>query len=354
MKEMKILQTMNMVDEEYLEEMNEVKGQSRRGKRKITTLVVIAALVAVMGVGVFAKEYRSVVEDWFYWFFAANNQPEVMENLSENQQEVMESLSVNQQEVFNEGFVAINQSMTLDGWTVTLESGISDGYRLLVKYRVDAPEGVVLDSRYSLDFWPVIKTAEGKTIDWNGPTIAQWTIPDEDPEDNSMTRLIDCTGGSTSEGKPIYVPDGAVVHMEVRNIWKTTGHAQAITWERVWEKDQKFEVELGQAYMAKDTIEITEETYCAAKRRYKDVEFDFKLKVMSAEVRALTAMIKFEIPQTGFGDGIFIDSIRVVLNDGTAIESQGMCMTNYVDHLECTVEFDQPVPIKDVAYIDFP
>lgn len=314
MKEMKILQTMNMVDEKYLEEMNEVKGQSRRGKRKITTLVVIAALVAVMGVGVFAKEYRSVVEDWFYWFFAANNQPEIMENLSENQQEV-----------FNEGFVAINQSMTLDGWTVTLESGISDGYRLLVKYRVDAPEGVVLDYRYSLDFWPVIKTAEGKTIDWNGPTIAQWTIP-----------------------------DGAVVHLEVRNIWKTTGRAQAITRERVWEKDQKFEVELGQAYMAKDTIEITEETYCAAKRRYKDVEFDFKLKVMSAEVRALTAVIKFEMPQTGFGDGIFIDSIRVVLNDGTAMESQGMCMTNYVDHLECTVEFDQPVPIKDVAYIDFP
>ena len=354
MNEMRILQAMNWVDDEYLEEMNEVKGQSHRGKRKLTTLVVIAALVAVMGVGVFAKEYGSAVEDWFYWFFAANNQPEVMESLSENQPEVMESLSENQQEVFNEGFVTINQSMTLDGWTVTLESGISDGYRMLVKYRVDAPEGVVLDSRYSLAFRPVIKTAEGKTIDWNGPFIAQWTIADEDPNDNSMTRLIDCTGGSTSQGKPICVPDGAVVHLEVYNIWKNTGNAQAITRAKVWEKDQKFEVELGQAYMAKDTVEITEETYCAAKRRDKDVEFDFQLKVMSVEVRALTAVIKFEMPRTGWGDGIFIDPIRVVLNDGTALESQGMRMENYEDHLECTVEFDQPVPIADVAYIDFP
>ena len=82
MIEMKILQTMNMVDEEYLVEMNEVKGQSRRGKRKITTLVVIAALVAVMGVGVFAKEYRSVVEDWFYWFFAANKNNACFDNLT--------------------------------------------------------------------------------------------------------------------------------------------------------------------------------------------------------------------------------------------------------------------------------
>lgn len=342
MKQMKILRAMNMVDDGYLEEMNAAREQTHRGKRKLTTLVVIAALVAVLGVGVFATEYRLAVEDWFYSFFTGNNQTEVMENLSENQKEVI-----------NDGFVEINQCMTVDGWTVTLESGISDGYRMLVKYRVDAPEGVVLDSSYSLGFWPVIKTAEGKTIDWNGPFIAQWTIADEDPGDNTMTRLIDCTGGSTSRGEPIVVPDGAVVHLNVYNILKTTRNAQAITREKVWEKDQKFEVELGQAYMAKDTIEITEETYCTAKRRHNDAEIDFKLKVMSAEVRALTAAIKYEVPSGGL-EGISIDPIRVVLNDGTALESHGWRMTNYGDHIECIVEFDQPVPIADVAYIDYP
>ena len=70
MKEMKILQAMNMVDDEYLEEMNMENKKEPGRKRNVLKLFLIAALVAVLGVGVFAHEYVTAGGDWFYSFFS--------------------------------------------------------------------------------------------------------------------------------------------------------------------------------------------------------------------------------------------------------------------------------------------
>lgn len=342
MKEMKILQAMNMVDDEYLEEMNMENKKEPGRKRNVLKLFLIAALVAVLGVSVLAYEYTALPSGWFYSFFAGSNHLEEKGELTDNQKELL-----------NSGLVEINQSITVDGWTITMESGISDGYHMLVKYRVNAPEDVVLDPRYSLDFFPVLRTAEGKEIDWNGPVIAQWTIEDEDPNDNSMTRLIDCTGGSTSQGGSVYLPDGVVVYLDIWNISKTMSTGEEIVREQVFEKNLGFEVELGEACLARETVELTEETYCSAKRRSKGLEFDIKLKVISVELRALSATIKFEMPTTDWGDGIFIDPLYVVMSDGTAVESERRRLTDRGDYIECIVTFGRPIVVEDVAYVDF-
>ena len=66
MKQMRILQAMNMVDAEYLEELN-MEGEKKMGhKRKVLKVFLIAALVAVLGVSVLAYEYTALPSGWFY------------------------------------------------------------------------------------------------------------------------------------------------------------------------------------------------------------------------------------------------------------------------------------------------
>ena len=322
MKEMKILQAMNMVDDEYLEEMNVENKKEPGRKRNVLKLFLIAALVAVLGVGVFAHEYVTAGGDWFYSFFAGRNRQEMMDDLTDNQQEIL-----------SQGLVEIGQSMTVDGWTVTLESGISDGYRMLIKYRIDAPEDVVLDATYSLDFMQIVKTAEGKKIDGTGAHVAQWIIRDENPNDNSMTKIIDCRLMTTSQGETLAIPNGAVVHLEIYNIQRILSDGNEIKRQVVSEENWEFEVELG---------------------LYKDYEFDVKLKVISAELRTLTAKVTLEKTAAEYGCGFFLGPLQVVLKDGSVIESRASSLIHREDCFEWNLAFDRPISMADVDHIEYP
>ena len=343
MKEMKILQAMNMVDDEYLEEMNMENKKEPGRKRNVLKLFLIAALVAVLGVGVFAHEYVTAGGDWFYSFFAGRNRQEMMDDLTDNQQEIL-----------SQGLVEIGQSMTVDGWTVTLESGISDGYRMLIKYRIDAPEDVVLDATYSLDFMQIVKTAEGKKIDGTGAHVAQWIIRDENPNDNSMTKIIDCRLMTTSQGETLAIPNGAVVHLEIYNIQRILSDGNEIKRQVVSEENWEFEVELGEAYLATETVAVADKTDFVATCLYKDYEFDVKLKVISAELRTLTAKVTLEKTAAEYGCGFFLGPLQVVLKDGSVIESRASSLIHREDCFEWNLAFDRPISMADVDHIEYP
>ena len=344
MKQMRILQAMNMVDDAYLEEMSDMKGKEQRRKRKLITFVVIAAVVSLLGLGVFASEYSVLPEYWFHSFFSGDNRLEVMGKLTEKQQEVL-----------SRGLVEIDQSVTVDGWTITLESGISDGYRMFVKYRIDGPEGVVLDGeQYSMDGMVHYMTLDGEEIDFGSMVFHHGMIPDDDPSDNSTAGLFECTYTASDAGGFSF-PDGFVWTYEIDAIWEY-GLAEGNRPDRkLCEGKWKFEVLFDEEYIVAESVELIDEPVCCtAKRMYRHHEFDVELKVISFELRALTATIKFDMPRTGMWEGIFIDPMYIVLKDGTAVEIQERVQSNCGDWIECLVTFDRPMSMADVAYIDFP
>ena len=344
MKEMKILQAMNMVDDEYLEEMNVENKKEPGRKRNVLKLFLIAALVAVLGVGVFAHEYVTAGGDWFYSFFSAGDRLEVMGKLTENQKETL-----------SRGMVEINQSVTVDGWTITMESGISDGYRMFVKYRIDGPEGVALDGeQYSLDGMVHYLTPDGEEIDFGTMGWHNGMIPDGNPNDNSTAGLFECTY-TASDVDGFSFPDGFVWTYEIDAIWEDRVVDGDRSYRKLCEGKWKFEVVFDEEYIVAESVELVDEpVYCAATRLYKQHEFDVKVKVTSFELRGLTATVKYEKPVTGWWHGVSLKPIYIVLKDGTMIEAHMKCDSNRGDYKESLLGVDHPVAITDVDYIDFP
>ena len=134
MSEMRILHAMGDIDEMFIAELNEVETQKHINYR-LSTLIVIAALISILGMTAYAAEHVTPLDYWFYKFFSNDDSIASVDMLTENQQSILEH-----------GLVEINQSVTDNGITVTLESGLSDGIRAYLKFRLEDSDGTKLDA----------------------------------------------------------------------------------------------------------------------------------------------------------------------------------------------------------------
>lgn len=344
MSEMTLLRAMNMVDDGFLDEMNTFKKKTSHGNRRLSTFIVIAAIISLLGLSVFAAEHILPIDYWFYKYFSNDPTPEVINELSENQQEILEH-----------GLVAINQSITDNGWTITLESGISDGYRMLIKYRIEAPDGVILNAdNYGLDYTTDIKPPKAEAYNLGAGYYGGDKLEDEDVMDNTVTKLIECTV-LPPEGEVFSITDGTVWTIRFHSIKEENGSLDDFTRKTLCEGNWEFNVIFTDDLLVTDSVELLDNSVqCSATRYFRSNRFDIKVKVTSFELRTLTATVRYNRPITGFWEGVLLNPIYVVMNDGARVAatySQGL---NRNDHVECILTFDRPVSVDDVAYIDFP
>ena len=91
--------------------------------KRIATLALAAALLLALG----ATAYAALdAGDWFKNWFADQTRSELTEG---------------QKAYVDEAVAGVGQSVTADGWTVTLESAMTDGQYCYMKLDVRAPEG---------------------------------------------------------------------------------------------------------------------------------------------------------------------------------------------------------------------
>ena len=155
MKEERLLSVLGMIDDSFVEELYiQDASFGIRHKRKIVTYFLIAAIILLMAAcGV--KVVTVIEENWFPQYFSEKHREDAENVISENQKELLE-----------QGMAAIGQSVTCNGYTVTLESALSDGYRTLLKFQIIPLEGVASElSQYSLSGWPQITNTNGEVID---------------------------------------------------------------------------------------------------------------------------------------------------------------------------------------------
>lgn len=103
--------------------MSKIK-EDKKPKRIAFRVLIAAAIMMALTVTVFAAGNGAA---WFREFFARGGETE----LSDGQMEFIESNAV-----------MLNESQTVNGYTVTLESYISDGSMAYLKMNIQAPEGV--------------------------------------------------------------------------------------------------------------------------------------------------------------------------------------------------------------------
>ena len=89
MSEMRILHAMGDIDEMFIAELNEPETEKHRNYR-LTTFIVIAALISILAMTAYASEYVTPLDYWFYKFFSNDDSIASVDMLTENQQSILE------------------------------------------------------------------------------------------------------------------------------------------------------------------------------------------------------------------------------------------------------------------------
>ncbi len=334
---------MNHVSENLVEEAE--KELLLRPKRRLGIIFLFAALISVSAIVAFAAAKPATTSAWFFSFFGYDTKQEAELELTENQSEILDA-----------GLVEINQSVTYEGYTITLESGLCDGYKALIKCRVDAPEGVSLNgTNYALHYESNIEFSEEAPGSYAAASYTGYPLEDEDPNDNSITQLLDIIA-QPSKGSSFSLADGSEWGFSFSGISEMTGSGEDVIWntlcEGIWEFKVTFDDEL---LVTESTELLSEPAKCLWSLHIGNQTLPARAKIFSFELRSLTATIRYERPFVAVFQGVYLDKpIYLIMKDGTKVLAK-VKMTTYTDEYDETLcHFDRPVSIEDVAYIAFP
>ncbi len=129
MKEKDVLNLFGEIEDTYIADAVRSQNVVARPRRWLVNAAAVLALVCMMGCGV-AYAYNA---GWFVDFF---------------RQRSGEPLSVEQIQQIESHQIPVGQAQMQDGWSVELNSVMSDGAMGYVLLRVTAPEGVNIDARW--------------------------------------------------------------------------------------------------------------------------------------------------------------------------------------------------------------
>ena len=138
--------------------------------------------------------------------------------------------------------ISVGESLTQDGWTLTLTDCVGDDYSLYCGFELAAPEGTVLDRPRGIEGYRIgcVPNFVGLNTGGGGTTIL---IDDEDPTDNVIRFLMRWEYLDISEvdtGKNEHPRSGQPVELHVGKL----GHyIDPYAEEKWWEEEYDCEVE---------------------------------------------------------------------------------------------------------------
>ncbi len=342
MEAKQLLYAIGWVNDEYIEEMDQ-PASSKRNIR-LTILLVAAILISILGIGVYAVEHILPTDYWLYRYFSSQTTSDSIELLTENQQDILDR-----------ALVRIDQNVESNGYTITLESGISDGKRLFLKFVITAPDGTILGGDgYSLEGSSNIemphKVPDNYSIHYKGGKL----LDDGNPNDNCVSILREeifiaptDTDFSLSDGTQWQFHFNSILEYGTANGEPT----ESIIAEGNWD----FSITFSEDILATQSVELLQDPIrCSAKRSWGNESYDIKVKVTSVKLKPLSTTICYNKPLTGFWEGVMLDPIYLVMKDGSRIEAQFRLETNRGSYMEVTYLFDRPISIDDIAYVDYP
>ena len=326
----------------------------RQGKRKVRSVPpkkiwLIAAIItlALLLVGctvVYVVTGSSWYADrWYRDFFSSNASTENLEDLTGRQQQI-----------WNRGLVRLDQSVTCNGYTVTLESGISDGYRMLIKYRIDGPEGTSLNGDgYQLRCTTDIQIPHFSDGDYSLGVYGEELLQDDNPDDGTVYGLFEWLF-QPPEGSDFSITDGTQWNITVYEIWEEKRSAERNALITLCQGTWAFQVTFSEDLLMTNSTELVENAVrCAAYRSFRNHRFPLKVRVTSFELRSLSATLRYNMPLTGSWEGITLGPISLVMQDGTRIEAHFRSTVYRGNQEECLYVFDRPIAPEDVARIEF-
>lgn len=283
--------------------------------------------------------------NWYYEFFSDKNE--------------QTAITDNQALLLNKGLVSAEQSVSCNGYTIALDSAISDGYRSFFKFRVTAPTGVVLDGDcYAFNSSSQITGKNGENLNLIFNAAGSTTLEDNNVNDNEITILFELTTSPTEESADI-MKHGTVWTISISRISEFLIVDDGTEKKRELRKeisgDWVFSITFDESTLLSDGYEcLSTPIRCPAERYMREHSFPVNVQFTSFQIRAFGGTLCYDKPLTGFWEGIEFEPIYVHLKDGTVVEAHFRTGENKADHWESMFEFAMPMTVGDIDYIEFP
>ena len=316
--------------------MRKINKEAAPKTRRITFHVLIAAAIIVtLAVSAFAAEIGAT---WFQQFFA----DEYGTELSEAQIAYIE-----------ENALPINESKTVDGYTLNVESVLNDAKTFYIKLNLYAPEGVeILDSEY-FSFEQMSLLVHGEEQPWEQWGYSQ--LYDENKKDNHLSIIMQIRFAEDTDTN--FLLTGGGVTLRITNLSKSYGFYFDRKTEQLAEGTWQFDLHF--ATTQEDLWErelISEPVPCMMVKDLTKEETEIFLT--SVCLRALTTDVVYDYPDGADLERLYWRGMKVIKKDGTSVNvmpSDGSIqptdtqVTGYM-----SFETEAPIVLDEVAYIEFP
>lgn len=345
----KLLEAIGNINSEAIwDAKKDIWGRSnskhRASGRRFATILIAAVLL--MALAVTALAYFGVGE-WFKSFFAEHSGGK---------------LSPDQQQYIDENAVGIGQSVTMDGYTVTVNSAICDEQTLYITINIVAPEGVKIDmdSEKGSLFFDEVKCKSTGTYTQTGHLSSMgrtwYPLEDGDGKENTATLLMREQYVMSADSNRVYT-DGEIWRLELAELQTQTNapyYDEVIT---LIEGGWSFEFPLTE--MSGEVEMISSPVVCVAQSGGEmGSKESVEMMVDSFVLRPFSVTLRYSFIPGNRPEAVDILDVYLVMKDGStviarprsgggagAVGSNGGTMS-YV--------FDAPVMLDEVAYVVLP
>ena len=346
MNEMELLRAIGDVEDTYITEM--YRYVTSRTKRRIPKTFLLAAIIAVLMFAVTVGAsgiLRWEDEEWFDGFFSSTSPDTHTDMITRHQQDLLDA-----------GLVKFGQAVEQNGYTVTLDSALCDGHRLLAKLILDAPEGVVLEEgRYDviLEYRPLY--TDGTRMPLGAMTGSCGQLDDPDPTDGRLQFLLDVRLQPSPDADAAMLM-GASWKICISEILYVYSREEEYWDDPLATGDWSFLIPFDEYSLLTREVEVLEEPVrMNAKRCLNERTFPVNIRITSLRIRALSAILTYDKPFTGFWHGIEIEGdIYIVMKDGTKIMADWDMGHNKGKYWQESFSFPIPIAWEDVAYVLLP
>jgi len=323
--------------------------KSKKMGRLASKVLIAAVLVSMLVITASAAEY---VHSWFTDYFSAQSEA---------------PLSDGQVEFIEENVQPVSQSQTYDGYTLEVNSVLTDGNNAYIAIGITAPEGVYLDRTVKEGYSPDAPLIwfDGPIVDIDGGYSMTWNMRDDGdglPNTQNMVLLISngqaaFTGGKTCKihiGKirAEYTNDAFEAELEekygyVPKIGQMTKEEEEKLWpmETLAEGDWNFTVTFDEVNVP--TVELIQEPVNYTLENRDCVN---STKVLSLKLSPIGAVCIFE-PGENAPDSIGGD---IIMKDGTEGIFVGGNTSGGANENSSWGMFSVPIDLNNVDRIVFP
>lgn len=315
--------------EAYKKEKEEREYRRETFCRRASAITMAVLCVVVLGVGgVLAATLD--LGDLFQSFFSIRQGS---------------SLSKNQTTYIEEHIADIGESVTQDGYTVTLKGALTDGTTAHILVDIIAPEGQNIESiepGFYLDICNMVQEGQEDAHIYSVSTTF-YSIPDNDGKENTRTVLM----LYNIYGSNFSLADGRKRDLYLSDIWYVENE-YPYTFNIVTEGPWHFEF----AFDAVDDREV-ELLKAPIHSSYTQISGELvNAKITSFLMKGLSATIHYTLTPGAVQEAGDFGAIKFVMKDGSvynAYPKKAGQTTNNCHY--CTYVFEAPISIEDVVSV---